>query len=145
MGCDEKHVADNLTGGCQCGAVRYALRGAPIKTYVCHCRECQMQSASAFGISVLVRPQDIEVVKGKPKIWARPTEGGAPMPCYFCGECGSRLFHGDLKGDAPVSVKGGSFDTPVNLQGAMHIWTKRKLPCVVIPDDAVSFAGDPDC
>ena len=40
----------SLKGGCQCGAVRYALRGLPRTIYVCHCRECQKQSASAFGI-----------------------------------------------------------------------------------------------
>ena len=74
-----------------------------------------------------------------------PDRGRCAHAVLFFGECGSRLFHGDLKGEAPVSVKGGSFDTPVNLQGAMHIWTKRKLPGVVVPDDAVSFAGDPDC
>lgn len=106
----EKHEVEYLTGGCQCGSVRYAVRGAPIQTYVCHCRECQMQSASAFGISVLVAPGDIEIVKGVPKAWARPTKSGALMPCYFCADCGSRLFHGDLQGRAPVSVKGGSFD-----------------------------------
>ena len=44
------------TGGCQCGAVRYAIGGAPLALYVCHCRECQKQSASAFGISLEVAP-----------------------------------------------------------------------------------------
>lgn len=49
-----------------------------------------------------------------------------------------------MQGSAPVSVKGGSFDEPVDLRSAMHIWTKQKLAGVIIPDDVVTFPGEPD-
>ena len=42
------------TGRCQCGSVAYAISTDPLAIYVCHCRECQKQSASAFGISLMV-------------------------------------------------------------------------------------------
>src|ERR1700730_909187 len=42
------------TGGCQCGQVRYESSGESVALYVCHCRECQKQSASAFGMSLEV-------------------------------------------------------------------------------------------
>jgi hypothetical protein len=29
-----------LTGGCQCGACRYALTAAPERVHFCHCRNC---------------------------------------------------------------------------------------------------------
>jgi hypothetical protein len=35
-----------LTGGCQCGALRYEIRAEPLTLYVCHCTECQRQSAA---------------------------------------------------------------------------------------------------
>ena len=34
----------NTTGGCQCGAVRYALLALPLEVSVCHCRMCQKAS-----------------------------------------------------------------------------------------------------
>ncbi len=53
-----------LTGGCQCGQVRYELTGSPLGLYVCHCRECRKQSASAFGISAFFRSADLRLLGG---------------------------------------------------------------------------------
>jgi hypothetical protein len=37
-----------MTGGCQCGAVRYALFETPVLT-VCHCRMCQKAVGGPFA------------------------------------------------------------------------------------------------
>jgi len=39
-------------------------------------------------------------------------------------------------------VKAGSLDEPVDISNAVHIWTSRKLPSVVIPEDARQFAEE---
>jgi len=52
-----------LTGGCQCGTVRYQITAAPLAVYVCHCTECQRQSGSAFALSLAV-PRDALAVVG---------------------------------------------------------------------------------
>jgi hypothetical protein len=132
-----------LTGGCQCGAVRYEIAGAPLGIYVCHCRECRKQSASAFGISVIVRTGDFRLKQGTVKSWTRDTDSGRRLRCVFCAECGSRLWHeGEPKGPT-VSVKGGSIDEAVDLGKARHIWVSRKLPGVVIPADRPQFPEEP--
>lgn len=132
-----------LTGGCQCGAVRYQISAEPVAVYVCHCRECQRQSASAFGISVIVPADALAVTQGVVKTWRRPTDSGRVLDCMFCVVCGSRIHH-TTPGGTTVSVKGGSLDQPMDVAAAVHIWTSRKLPGVVIPDGAVQFAGEPD-
>ncbi|MEZ5936493.1 MAG: GFA family protein [Alphaproteobacteria bacterium] len=132
------------TGGCQCGAVRYRISTLPLETYICHCTECRKQSASAFGISVIVDSASVEVTRGAPKRWSRPTAGGGMLDCYFCPDCGTRLWHqgGDDKGR--LSVKGGSLDQPVDLRDVPHIWTRSKLEGIVIPDHVARFSEEPD-
>jgi hypothetical protein len=48
-------------GGCQCKSVRYLLRALPLTLYACHCKECQLQSSSAFGLSMRVSAAAVEI------------------------------------------------------------------------------------
>lgn len=132
------------SGGCQCGAVRYEISGRVLETYVCHCRECRKQSSSAFGISVIVRSADVRLLQGELRRWSRAADSGRTVDCFFCPHCGSRVWHGDKDRSATVSVKGGSLDLPVDLRRAVHIWTSRRLPGVIVPDDARQFPMEPD-
>jgi hypothetical protein len=131
-----------LTGGCQCGRVRYEIAAEPVEIYVCHCRECRKQSASAFGISVMVPVAAFRLTKGEAREWTRPADSGNIVVCHFCATCGSRIWH-DAPGDATISVKGGSLDEPPDLTGVPHIWTARKLHGVVIPEGVAQHPGEP--
>lgn len=135
---------DVLQGGCQCGAVRYRLSRAPLELYICHCKECRKQSASAFGISFIVPQSALRLVQGEPHFWSRPTDTGNTLDCAFCPACGSRLWHQRRGATDVLSIKGGSLDEPVDVSNAIHIWTSRMLPGVVIPEGAVRFSGEPD-
>ena len=42
------------------------LRPKPLALYVCHCRECQKQSASAFSLSLMVPAPAFRVTRGTP-------------------------------------------------------------------------------
>lgn len=132
------------SGGCQCGAVRYEVDGPTLRLVVCHCNECRKQSASAFGISVFVPRAAVSVTRGTPKFWSRPTDSGHVLDCAFCPDCGSRLWHQRRDPVGHLSVKAGSLDHPVDISQAMHIWTSRKLPGVVLPPGAVCFPQQPE-
>jgi hypothetical protein len=132
-----------ITGRCQCGAVSYEISAEPEALYVCHCRECQRQSASAFGISLIVPATAFRIREGQINTWTRPTDSGHTLTCMFCPACGTRLWHADPDSDR-ISVKGGTLDVPPDLTHAVHIWTARKLPGVFIPAGARSFPGEPE-
>ena len=132
-----------FSGGCQCGACRYRVTGAPLRLYVCHCSECRAQSASAFGISLIVGADDVRLTAGVPRVWQRPTDSGGRLACSFCPECGTRLFHQRSSRAQSLSVKGGTLDDRLDLSQAFHIWTASKLPGVVIPPGATCHAQEP--
>ena len=95
-----------LTGGCQCGAVRYLLTAAPTGPSLCHCRMCQRAGGAPFMVFGGVALSQIEWT-GTPKTFASSTiaERG------FCGECGTPLTY-RVHGRDRVSVTLGSLDDP---------------------------------
>ena len=114
-------------GGCQCGDVRYEISGDPLALYICHCRECQKQSASAFGMSLQVKRAGFRITRGEARSWSRSTDSRGRLKCFFCPRCGSRIWH---ESDPPldtVTIKAGSLDQSVDTSDAIHIWTSRAL------------------
>lgn len=132
-----------LKGSCQCGEIHYESEAKPLGLYVCHCQECQKQSASAFGISLDIPSSGFRLTQGLPKYWNRVIESGKNLKCAFCSICGSRLWHEYDPDSGIVSIKGGSLDTPIDLSNATHVWVKRKLSGVIIPDNVPQFLDEP--
>jgi hypothetical protein len=125
-------------GGCQCGAVRYLLRRESIAVYACHCKECQKQSASAFGLSLPFAREELELT-GETESWRRPTDSGSFTTGWFCPKCGSRLFHVSDRAPARGTLKAGTLDDTSQLEPRFHIWTSRKQPWVVLPEGVPQF------
>jgi hypothetical protein len=92
----------------------------------------------------MARSADVRLVSGRLEHWTRMTDSGGTLACFFCPACGSRVWHGDREQEDEVSIKGGSLDEPVDLTGAIHIWTSRKLSGVIIPEGARQYQGEPD-
>ena len=124
--------------------MRYKCVEQPVELYICHCKECRKQSASAFGISFFVPRASFHLMSGTPRFWVRDTDSGRKVECAFCPACGSRLWHQSSGKSETISVKGGSLDEPVDISNAVHIWTSSKLPSVVIPEGTRQFTEEPD-
>jgi len=132
-----------LTGGCQCGAVRYTISGPPVVFYLCHCTECQKQSSSAFGESLRVRAEDF-VIEGKTAVFLRPIAQGGHQACTFCPACGTRLTHQRPGYGDKLNVKAGTLDDTTWLAPAGHIWVASKQAHSTIAPDALAYARQPD-
>jgi hypothetical protein len=132
------------TGGCQCGAVRYELTGEPLPLVVCHCRECQKQTASAFGMSLPVAKQDLRIVAGALKEWRRLADSGCEVACWFCPDCGSRIYHSFLLGPRYWHLKPGTLDDTSWLDPVAEVWAQSAQPWLDFSDRLLSFAREPD-
>ena len=65
----EQANTPNITGGCQCGAVRYALKSEPTGASICHCRMCQKAFGNYFAPLTGVPLADLEWTRGQPGIF----------------------------------------------------------------------------
>ena len=128
-------------GGCQCGRVRYRITAQPYMLVACHCTECQRQSGSAFGLS-LITPQDGVVVEGELNMFERSSDSGRPLKCFFCPSCGTRIYH--QPSYAPViNIRAGTLDDTSGLEPKMHTWVSSKQPWVTIPDGVPTHDKQP--
>ena len=136
-------MGEAKTGGCQCGHVRYRLEGDAIALVVCHCSECQRQSGSAFGMSLIV-PKNALVMEGAtPKTFCRTADSGKSVVCAFCPNCGTRIYHDPEAIADTVNIKPGTLDDRSGLEPKAHVWTVSKQPWVPIPDGVRCFERQP--
>jgi hypothetical protein len=96
-----------MTGGCQCGAVRYALYAEPTEASICHCRMCQKAFGNYVAPLTGVRLKDLAWTRGEPGLFRSSDQ----VERGFCRECGTPLFYRVLDRDR-ISVSIGSLDEP---------------------------------
>jgi hypothetical protein len=78
-----------LTGGCQCGAVRYSLSAAPIRACICHCRMCQKASGQPFMAFAIFKIRDLLWTRGASSHF----QSSNLAQRRFCSACGTPLTY----------------------------------------------------
>ncbi len=133
-----------ITGGCRCGALRYALNLAtPPTVYTCHCLDCQTWSGSAFTENFLI-PRDALELTGSLATWQHTSPSGAQSTQQFCAACYTRLFNITSRAPDRVVMRAGSLDESDKLTPVAHIWVSRKQPWVAIPDSLPTWPTAPN-
>jgi len=127
------------SGSCQCGQVRYSLTREPVGVHICHCTECQKQSGSAFSMTLTVKHDGVKVVKGALKSFTRVADSGRKMQCFFCPECGTRIYHaGEVDPDL-LRLKPGTLDDTSWLKPIRQFWTQSRQPWLDLPSGLQPF------
>src|SRR3712207_4982961 len=108
------------TGGCLCGAVRYAVRGPMRDVVVCHCGRCR-RSHGHFAAYAACRRSDLAVDDSGALRWYE-ADGRARG---FCCRCGASLFW-RAEGRPTVSIAAGTIDEPTGLRTVAHIFTRDR-------------------
>ena len=118
----------DIDGACLCGAIRYEATIDPTKVRICHCNQCQVQSATAFRIGVLVPAAQFRLRSGEPKVYVKTAESGNPRALAFCPDCGTALW-GTSPGDPSVySLRLGTARQRRDLVPTVQIWAGEAMP-----------------
>lgn len=131
-------------GGCQCRTVRYRGSAPPFVAYTCHCLDCQRLTASAFATCMQVPAESLDLIAGAPRSRVRVADDGNRLTTWFCGDCGSALYTGNDARPRLRTIYVGTLDAAGCVDVSAHIWTRRKLPWVLLPAQHRVFeeAGD---
>ncbi len=109
-----------LTGGCQCGAVRFRVDGEMRDSSICHCRMCQKAFGGYYAPLVSTRRAKLEWTRGEPKRF----QSSNVVRRGFCGECGTPLTYEDPDG---IAIAAGAFDDPSALPPTKQFGTEAKI------------------
>jgi hypothetical protein len=96
-----------VTGGCQCGAVRYSSSQLMDNSHICHCRMCQKAVGNFFAALVGAPNDKLVWTCGEPSVW--PSSDLAERG--FCARCGTPLFYRSI-GGTRTGLTIGSLDDP---------------------------------
>lgn len=109
-----------LSGGCQCGAVRFRVRALGSAS-ICFCRMCQKAYGGIGG--ALVGAKDFTYTRGSPSYF----QSSNKVRRGFCGTCGTPLTF-ELGKSVDFSI--AAFDQPAELAPTMQISPETRLPWV---------------
>lgn len=112
-----------LVGSCVCGAVRVSITEYPLLTMVCHCRDCQKMTSSAFSL-ISVFPANGVVISGD------LVEGGlqtGKRRHHFCARCYCCVATYIEGADTRVNVRASILDNPTWLEPLVELMVSEKL------------------
>lgn len=116
-------MTDTMTGGCQCGRVRYAAAIANDEAYVCHCGMCRRATGGVSIAFKQVALADVTWTATPPDYYQSSPIARRP----FCKVCGTPLGFQFLDGDA-MDLTVGSFDDPTRFRPTSHFSIETALP-----------------
>ena len=115
-----------LTGGCQCGAIRFAVSALPVKVSICHCRMCQKASGAPFASFADFDHENFTWTRGKPAAF----RSSSIAERDFCRDCGTPLTFRRVDGPR-IEIMTGAFDRPDRVIPTQQFGSESRLGWVV--------------
>lgn len=116
-------MTTKITGGCQCGAVRYEITGSFENPHICHCRMCQKAFGNFFAALVGIKRSDFRWTKGAPGFF----KSSEVVARGFCKDCGTPLSFDYVDTDR-INVSIGSLDHPERVTPAHQYGLESRHP-----------------
>ena len=109
--------------------------------HACHCTDCQRVTGAPFAVNLWIEADHVVLKSGELKsVMLKGGESGKPCEVWHCSNCGSSLWSRYYASPGNCRwVRVGTLDNPASITPDVHIWTRSKLPFVVLPDDVPVF------
>jgi hypothetical protein len=112
-----------VTGGCQCGAIRFRTSELFDNAHICHCRMCQKAVGNYFAALVSTPKEELVWSRGTPARY----RSSADVDRGFCKDCGTPLFYENVHWDE-IGLMIGALDQPQNIKPVSQDSTESRMP-----------------
>jgi len=131
-----------MKGGCLCGQLRYTVNAEPVFTGVCHCKDCQKESGTAFNVVVAV-PLSAVSIQGSPRTFTTKGDSGKDYVRRLCPNCGSTILSEPAALPGIAALRAGTLDDTSWLKPGMEIYCDSAQPWVQLGGSMQRFPKMP--
>lgn len=135
-----------IDGSCHCGAVRYEADVDATRVAICHCRDCQMLTGTAFRVTVPAAAESFRLLAGTPRTYVKTAQSGRRRLQAFCGTCGSPLYAAAVDEAGRVGpeygIRVGTIRQRRSLEPERQFWRTSALPWVPDMEELETFPLD---
>jgi hypothetical protein len=122
-----------LDGHCLCGNVTYTVDEGtePMVTGICHCKECQRQTGTAWSVVVVIDENALHVSGDSlAEFETTSDETQTPVARRFCSNCGSPIVSLPASMPGLAAIKAGTLEDMSWLQPEAEVWCESAQPWV---------------
>lgn len=105
-------MTTRYSGGCACGAVRYAARGEPVFQNHCQCVDCQKRSGTRHGSYLSFAGRTHVEITGEASKWRITADSGNDKLHAFCPTCGTPVYLTFVAMPDVIAIHAASLDDP---------------------------------
>ncbi|WP_341502148.1 GFA family protein [Gallaecimonas sp. GXIMD4217] len=124
-------MEQKMAGGCLCGALRYEIAGKPFDADYCHCRQCQLNTGSVFGVWMDLKAVQVTWLSGELKEYASSED----VRRGFCPDCGTAMSYRSTQYPDYYTLAITTLDDPNQISPSYHIHTDGQLKWLHLADD----------
>ncbi len=129
-----------ITGGCLCGAVRFAARRPTLFCIHCHCHWCRRAYGAAFVTWFGVVEEAFTITRGTEHlVWYASSEQSSRG---FCSRCGTTLFFRSKASPGEMHMTLANADGPIDQAPQGHAFFDAHVPWVTLGDELPRFDRD---
>lgn len=130
---------EGVSGGCLCGAVRFAVKFPSLACVHCHCSMCRRNHGAAYVTWVAVPRKQLSLERGDGELVRyESSEHGSRA---FCRRCGTSLFCENTQHPDRVDIPLAQLDGPIDRAPQLHVFFDSGAPWAEVADQLPRLGG----